>query len=180
MGELVLIIVIIVRTLVPFTILRYPLAGALLAIAGDISDVMLFERFGSGPLTDDLYHNFDKIFDTYYLFFEFLVVHRWKETLARRIGKGLFLWRFIGFTLFETIGIRWAFFAAPNIFENFYLAWTVLRKYFPKFLLGNRGILALLAIVALPKLIQEYIMHFAYPDQTWNFLRDHFFWWLYR
>jgi len=29
-------------------------------------------------------------------------------------------------------------------------------------------------------MIQEYLMHFRYIDQVWNFIRDHFFWWLYQ
>lgn len=178
-GFTALIIVILIRTFVPFTLFRWPLFGAVLAILADISDVMIFEAFGSGPLEGELYHNFDKIFDTYYLFFEFLVLHKWVNTLARRTGKILFLWRFAGFTLFEFTGIRPFFTLAPNIFEHWYLAWTVIKKWWPQFALTKTRLFIILFIVGAPKVVQEYIMHYAYPDQTWIFLRDHLFYWIY-
>lgn len=179
-SEIATLIVIITRTFLPLTILRWPLSGALLAILGDISDVMIFEKYGYGYFfSDPTYHIFDKIFDTWYLFFEYLVVFRWTNTLARRTAKTLFLWRFAGFAVFEFWGFRPAFFAAPNIFEHFYLFWAFIIKFLPGFKLNFRRLIVILLILGMPKIIQEYIMHYKYPDQTWNFLRDHLFWWLY-
>jgi len=183
-GIIVLVIIVLIRLLVPLVIFKKPLLGAALAILGDISDVMAFEAFGSGPLSDSHYHNFDKFFDTYYLFIEFMVASRWASTLARRTAKGLFIWRFLGFFIFEISTffgnpIRPAFFLAPNIFENFFIAWLVILKFKPDFHLNLRKLIYIILIVGLPKIAQEYIMHFAYPDQTWNFLRDHLFWWIY-
>ncbi|OHA13385.1 MAG: hypothetical protein A2909_01800 [Candidatus Tagabacteria bacterium RIFCSPLOWO2_01_FULL_39_11] len=179
MAEAASIFVIFIRFFVPLTILRWPLGGAVIAIFGDISDVMIMEKFGWGYSGDGSYHNFDKFFDTYYLFFEFLAVHRWQNTLARRTAKTLFLWRFVGFAIFEFTGFRPAFALAPNIFEHFYLFWAAIIRFFPSFVLTPARLVIALLILGLPKVAQEYLMHYKYPDQTWNFIRDHFFWWLY-
>jgi hypothetical protein len=179
MGEIASIAVILIRTFVPFAILRWPLGGIILAIVGDVSDVMIFEKFGWGFFGGGDYHKIDKFFDIYYLFFAFLIVRNWKNALARRTAKMLFLWRFIGFAIFEFTGFRPVFFLAPNIFEYFYLFWTVIIKFFPSFILTPLRLIATLLILGLPKVAQEYIMHYKYADQTWNFIRDHFFWWLY-
>ncbi len=184
-GDTTLIAVIVIRTLVPFTILRWPLGGALLAILGDISDVMLFEAFGSGPLTGKYYHNLDKFFDTYYLAFEFVASRRWSDALARKTSAVLFFWRFAGFLVFEVTTFlgapfRPAFFFAPNIFEHFYLFTVIARKFFKSFTYTPKSLIIILLIVGLPKVAQEWFMHYAFPDQTWHFFRDHVFWWLYR
>lgn len=184
LGLFIFCLLVLIRTAVPLTLFRFPLLGAVLCILGDISDVMLFEAFGAGPLPDGLYHNFDKFFDIWYLFFECLVAWRWRNVLARKTALILFTWRFMGFATFEIstlLGhtIRWAFFAAPNIFEHWYILWTVILKWWPSFKLTKAKLAILILLVGAPKIAQEYVMHFAYPDQTWNFLRDHLFWWLY-
>ena len=176
------IVIILVRLLVPFTIFRWPLGGALLAIAADASDVMTFERFGYGFFDyfgTNTYHNLDKFFDTYYLFFELLIARKWTSVLARRTAVSLFWLRFSGVILFEITRVRWLFVLTPNIFENFYIFWTVVLKWFKNFKLTKTKLLLILIIVGVPKIVQEYLMHFKYVDQTWNFLRDTFFWWLY-
>ena len=178
--EIVPLIVIVIRTLVPFTILRWPLGGMVLAILADASDAMVFEKFGVGYPGVENYHVADKFFDTYYLFFAYLVVHRWKNTLARRTAKVLFLWRFAGFVAFEFTGLPYIAFLAPNIFENFYLFWAIVLKLFPSFKLTPARLAVVLFVVGFPKVIQEYLMHYKYPGQTWHFFRDNLFWWLYK
>lgn len=173
------ITVIIIRAFLPLTVLFLPLGGALLSILGDTADVFILEKFGWGFFGNGSYHHLDKIFDTWYLFLEFLVVFRWKDILARRAAKTLFFWRFVGFALFEITGLKFIFVLAPNIFENFYLLWTIMLKIRPDIQMTLRGLIITVLIAGLPKIIQEYLMHFKYPDQTWNFFRDNFFWWLY-
>ena len=155
--------------------------GGILGILGDISDVVVFEFFGTSFFPGIEYHNVDKVFDTWYLFLEFIVVRRWViDKLARTTGIILFSWRFIGFLLFEFLGFRAAFFFAPNIFEFFFLAVLIIWKFKPKFRFTWRSLAIVLLIVGIPNIIKEYIMHFAYPDRTWIFFRDHLFWWLYK
>lgn len=185
MEIVVFIFVLLFRSLIPFTLFRWPLLGGLLCIVADASDVMLFEKFGSGPLTDALYHNFDKFFDIYYLGFEAYIAWRWRDRLAAKVAAILFSWRMVGFVIFElstAFGstFRPIFLLAPNIFENFFLLYLVVTKFNPKFKLNRQSLIIFLLVTGIPKLIQEYIMHFAYPDRTWYFLRDNVFFFLYR
>jgi len=174
------IVIALIRILVPLAIFRWRFWGGILAILADISDAMIMEAFGFGPFQGQTYHNADKLFDIYYLFIEFLIVLKWTNVLARRTGIFLFVWRFIGFAVYEITGLRYVFLLAPNIFEFFYLAVEGLKKYFPRFKLDNIKKLAIiLVIIGVPNIIKEYYMHYL-ESETWIFFRDHLFWWLYK
>jgi hypothetical protein len=172
------VLVSLLRLLLPFTILRWPLLGGILCMLADAADVMLFEQFGYGFWEGQNYHTFDKFFDIYYLFFEYLVARRWTDPLARRTGQALFFWRLAGFIFFELTQSRYAFFLAPNIFEFFYLGYLIICKFKPRFQFTTRSLIGLLLIVGIPNIIKEYYMHFL-EFETWAFMRDTFFWWLY-
>jgi hypothetical protein len=184
-GEVTLVFVILFRLLAPFTILRWPLLGGILCIVADASDVMLFEKFGKGPLTDSLYHNFDKFLDVYYLSFEAYVAYKWKDLLAKRAALALFILRLAGAVIFEISTVLGAtfrpiFLLTPNIFENFFLFMILAWKFNPHFKLSLKRLIVILLVVGIPKLAQEYVMHFKYPDRTWHFLRDNIFFFLYK
>lgn len=170
-------LVIAVRILVPFSILRWPFGGVLLSIAADATDVIILDALGWGSLDWKFYHPLDKLFDIYYLSFAFYVSLKWQEKLARNTSIILFLWRFAGFVVFEITGIRKVLFFAPNIFENFYLLAAGAKKFFPNFRLDNHRKLAIfLLIAAIPKIIQEYIQHFQeFP--IWPFIKHNIFRW---
>ena len=183
-GLIALIVIILLRTFLPFVLFKWPFWGAVSLILADMSDVMVFQSFGSGPLTGEHYHTFDKFFDSYYLFFELLIVWRWRNTLMRRTAKTLFAWRMVGFAIFEVsslfgVPVRAVFLFAPNIFENFYLFWAFMLRYKPRFKITYKRLAIIVLAVGLPKLAQEYIMHYRFVDQTWGFIRDNFFFWLY-
>lgn len=172
------IFVILLRFLVPFTILRWPLAGTILAILADTSDIMIFEAQGYGFLEGIPYHYLDKIFDIWALFFEFLVVRKWVDVLARRTGMILFGWRFIGFIIFLIIGLREVFFFAPNIFEYFFITMLVIWKFDEKFELKKKSLAIILLAIGIPSIIKEYFMHFTHFS-IWMWFRDNVFYWLY-
>jgi hypothetical protein len=183
-GNLALVLVIGIRTLVPLSIPRWPLLGGLLSIAADASDAMLFEVSGSGILAERYYHQFDKVFDIYYLTVEAFVVSRWRDPLAKWSGLFLYLWRMLGFAVFEVTSalgdpFRASLLVFPAVFENFYLGWLALTRFRPHFRLTRLRLAVLLLVVGTPKVLQEYLMHYKYPDQTWDFVRDHLFSWLY-
>lgn len=177
-GEIASIVIVLVRLLVPFSMFRWPLAGILLSIAADASDVMIFEVTGYG-LFDGIYHHLDKIFDIYYLFFAWLVARRWQDLLARRTASALFWWRALGVAAFEATGFRPLFLLAPSIFENFYIFRLIAVRVKPTFTFTARSLLIVLLVVGIPKIVQEYLLHFRFIDQVWGFIREHFFWWLY-
>lgn len=168
-------IVLIVRLLVPFSILRWPLGGTIASIIADASDSVIYTHFGWGVLRQKDYQFIDKYFDLYYLSFEAFIVLRWQELFERRSAIILFLWRFFGILAFEVTKIEPILFFAPNIFENFYLLVLISRKLNSKFKIDNWQMLsAALFVAGFPKIIQEYIMHYVqYPlglGSFWTYL----------
>lgn len=144
----------------------------------DAGDAIWLEYFGYGAIGGAPYHSFDKFFDHWYLFFEFIVVFRWKDKLAKRTGIILFLWRISGFILFEITHIRQLFFFAPNIFEFFFLGYLIIRKLKPNFKFTKQNLIIVLLLVGVPNIIKEYYMHFL-EFQTWYFFRDNLLYWLF-
>ncbi len=180
-GYTASLIVIAYRLLAPLTIMRWPFAGYVLCMLADASDAMVFEKTGWGLFQGNVgYTEWDKALDIWYLFFGFLATRKfWKEPLARKTAAVLFVWRALGVATFYVWPHRIVFLLAPSIFENFYLLWTAIRKWWPRFALTTRRWAIILAIASILKITQEYLMHYRYVDQTWNFFRTYLFWWLY-
>jgi hypothetical protein len=170
------IIVIAMRLLLPLTILRWPLAGGLLAMFVDAIDVVLVDAIAAvlgqpgefGPF----YAQIDKWLDTYYLGLELIVALRWPETLPRNAGVLLFVWRLAGVIAFEVTGDRPLLVIFPNLFENFYLYILIVRRWFPK--LMPRTVIQLLGVLVallIPKEIQEWALHWE-EIHPWQWLRN--------
>ena len=177
-GFTAILVVLVIRFFLPLTILKWPVGGFLLAILGDIADVMILQKWP--PDIDPLYyHRFDNFFDTYYLFFAYLASRKWADPLARKTAAYLYWWRFAGFVIYEATGFQAIFALAPNIFENFYLFGAVIHKWFVSYRLTWLRLGVWLLILGLPKVFQEYIMHYRYPGSAWAFFRDNVFWWIY-
>lgn len=173
-------LIIILRFFLPLTIFRWPLVGGVASMLADGVDVMIFQAYPRPFEGFFHYHTVDKFLDIYYLFFEFLVIRKWKDAYARITGMILFFWRFIGYFLVQITGNRDFFFYAPNIFEYFFLTYLIVRKFRPKFRLDSkRKLLLTLFLVGIPNIVKEYYMHF-FEFETWAFFRDNFFWWLYK
>ena len=66
-----LVIVLVVRLTAPLTILRWPLAGAIIAIVADTADILFFQAFGFPTFIG--YNEIDKLLDLYYLSLELIV-----------------------------------------------------------------------------------------------------------
>ena len=61
----------------------------------------------------------------------------------------------------------------PNVFENFYLFTAAALTANPQFRYRSWAhLLGILAVVAVPKLLQEYVMHYT-EHQTWRFVRQY-------
>ena len=158
--------VVALRLVVPLSILRWPLSAGLASAALDAADVVLVDwiagrlriRGGFGPR----YAQIDKWLDSYYLGIEAIQSRTWPERRERRIASALAVHRFVGVAAFEAVGDRRLLFAFPNLFENFY--WYVLanRLVRPGRTLRGRGEAAkLLALLLIPKLVQEWVLHVA-------------------
>jgi len=172
------LIVIALRLVLPLTILRWPLAGGLLALVVDAVDVVLVDAIagllGQPPEFGPIYAQLDKWLDLYYLALEVVVARRWVEKVPRRTAYLLFAWRLVGVILFEITVYRPLLVVFPNLFENYFLYVLVARRWFPRFVprTVRQSILASF-ILLIPKELQEYVLHYA-QLHPWQWLRETF------
>jgi len=146
-------------------VLRWPLAGAIIAILADGLDVavMNYVDLGGGGIRD--YHLFDKWTDLFALVTFFAVSLRWQGR-DRAIAVTLFALRITGIALFEALGWRNALIFLPNLFETWFLYVLIRDAWLPKDAPGFRT--ALLAGMVACKLAQEYVLHVAQILDRYN------------
>jgi hypothetical protein len=154
------VLIIVMRLLVPLTILRWPLGGAVASMLVDALDVVLVDAFArllGEPLEfGPVYAELDKWLDLYYLTIEAYVASRWSEALLRRPALLLFAWRVVGVLAFSISGIEGTLVVFPNLFENFYLYVLIARRLAPRFLpRSGPQVVLLLLVLYIPKAIQE-------------------------
>lgn len=156
------LVIVAIRLLVPLSIFRWPFWGAVASIAADALDIVivtLLERHAGFPDVWS-YHELDKLLDTYYLTIEAIVAQRWPDW-PRGIASFLYVYRLIGVVLFQATDIRVFLFIFPALLDFFFLFYTFVRQYVPGYELTPRRLFMWLGILLVPKLIQEYIIHYA-------------------
>lgn len=165
-------VVIALRILVPLLIPRFPFWGGVAALLLDGVDVIIVEFFGPGGMGSH-YHQLDKVLDLYYLGLEAWVSWtRWTERIPRLISVGLFVYRLIGVILFELTEARWLLFVFPNLFENWFVFVAGRDLFKPGYALDTwRRSLTWLAILYIPKIGQEYLLHVA-EAQPWSWFKE--------
>lgn len=152
----------VIRLLLPLTILRWPLAGGIIAIAADILDWHVVSLRTDSDYA--FYQRWDKVLDFYYLSLEAWVVFHWKSLLARRVSMFFFFYRFVGVVLFEIFQVRSILFIFPNIFEGLYLFYLSYSSLLKKNIIPPdiQSALKIALWVIIPgKLLMEYILHIA-------------------
>lgn len=155
MSEAV-IVVGLVRVLAALPVLRWPLAGAVLAILVDLADLALFSYLGLGWPAD--YQRFDKAADLAYLTTFLVVALRWGRP-ERQVAIALFGLRLVGIGAYELGGTRAALLAFPNVFELWFLAVAARDRFAPGAELAGRRAALTLAALLVAKLAQEYLLH---------------------
>ena len=164
------LIIIALRLLIPLTILRWPLFGGVASMLIDALDVVLIEVIGLGGFGDH-YHKLDKVLDTYYLSLAFWVTLHWDSPWMRVPAMILFPYRIIGVVLFEITQARIVLFIFPNMFENWWIYCLVVMKWFPSIAPRSwKTTLIPLALLLIPKMLQEYVLHFA-ELQPWDWIK---------
>jgi len=154
--ELLLFVAFRVATALP--VLRWPLAGGLLAIGGDLADLLLRDLLGLGASVD--YQLLDKLLDQVYLALFLVVALRW-DGAERRVSIALYLYRLVGVALFLVTDERLALLLFPNVFEPWFLLVALLHhRREPMRWTGGRLVAALAGVTAL-KLLQEWALHGA-------------------
>lgn len=135
---------------------------------------VLANMLGEEPGFGDGYQTMDKPLDLYYLSFEFLVSLRWKMAIARNTSTALFVYRLVGMVALWLTGVRWLLLVFPNLFENFYLYYLVAARFFPRLVPTTvRQTAVVLLVLYIPKIGQEYVLHFA-KATPWNSFKSTF------
>lgn len=170
-------IVIAVRVILPLSIFRWPLVGGIASMIVDALDVILVDiianLIGEEPGFGSNYQEIDKPLDLYYLTFEFIVSLRW-ATLARNTSIALFALRVVGMIAFTLTGARILLFIFPNLFENWYLYYLITVRWYPRLVPANARQLAIVLVALyIPKIAQEYVLHFA-EFKPWSTFKDTF------
>jgi hypothetical protein len=152
--------IILARLIVPFSILRSPFYGILASLLIDSLDVLLFNLTGGVP---SWYQPVDKALDLYYYTIAFYKSLSW-EKLPKQVARITYIVRLVGVCLFElTIAHLYLFFF-PNIFEMWFTFWAARERFFPKFVLTTRKLVLILICLAIPKMLQEYLLHWPHPE----------------
>lgn len=169
------LIIILLRLIVPLSILRYPLAGGIAAMLLDGLDVVLIELIPGGSFGGH-YHTLDKVLDSYYLTLELIVALRWQSPYARLPAVALYAYRAVGVVLFELTERRIMLFIFPNLFENWWLYVLIVERFWPKLYPRSlKSVVIPLLLLLIPKMAQEYLLHFA-EAKPWDFLKRQLGW----
>jgi hypothetical protein len=158
----VIAFVALVRIAGSLPVLRWRLAGALLAVVVDLLDLLLFNLFvvygGWGGF--DGYQAFDKWADQVYLATFLIVAVRDFAPIPRTIAIGLYLYRLVGFAAFEVgLAPREALILFPNLFEFWFIAVAAVMHVRPTLTWTPVRAAALLAPLLVAKLVQEWALH---------------------
>ncbi|HEU4840207.1 MAG TPA: hypothetical protein VFT09_02165 [Ilumatobacteraceae bacterium] len=177
MATTVFVVVVLLRFLVPLAIPRFPLPAILAALVLDAADQSIFQMFTDDPLPG--YQTYDKALDVYYLAIAYTATMRnWRDPVAFRTSRFLYLYRLVGVTLFELLGWRWLLLVFPNTFEYFFIAYEFVRTRWNPARLGAVAIVGLAAFIWIViKLPQEWWIHVAKLDFT-DFMADHPWMWI--
>ncbi|MBI4339585.1 MAG: hypothetical protein HY680_06485 [Chloroflexi bacterium] len=149
-------VIAVVRVLGALPVLRWQLAGAIIAILVDFSDLFLMDWLGGVRN----YQALDKALDLAYMATFLVASLRWTG-VPRRVSVGLFLYRIAGDVLFEATGWRPVLLLFPNLFEFWFVFLAASRRFWPGYrITGARAAAWLLPLLAL-KEFQEYALHGA-------------------
>lgn len=135
-------------------VLRWPFAGALVALLTDFGDLFLMDWLGG--IAD--YQRFDKVCDLAYMATFTVVALRWRP-LERNVALALLALRLLGDVLFELSGARAALFAFPNLFEFWFIFVAARDRFRPSASIDGRGAAIALAVLLVAKETQEWFLH---------------------
>lgn len=159
------LVIVLVRVAGALPVLRWPLAGGILAVLVDLSDLLLMDVLDLGGVPD--YQRLDKALDLVTLATFTAVALRWTGP-DRAVALALLGWRLVGFVLFELTGVRWLLLAFPNVFEVWFLLVAALHHWRNPVPWTPPSLIAALAGLLAVKEVQEWAIHGArlYDDIT--------------
>jgi len=147
-----------IRVVGSLPVLRWPLAGGIVAILVDLSDLLLRDTLDLGGIPD--YQSFDKWLDQVYLGCFLVVALRW-QGVERAVAVGLYVFRMVGFLAFEVTGDRGLLLLFPNVFESWFIAVAAIHHWRPG-LTWRPAVLAVVLVgLTAVKEVQEWALHGA-------------------
>jgi hypothetical protein len=152
------LVIAVVRIAGSLPVLRWPLAGALLAVAVDLSALFLMDLLDLGGVPD--YQALDKWLDQVYLAAFLVVALRWAGP-SRAIAVALYGFRMVGFVIFELTGAREVLIVFPNVFELWFLVVTMARAIGREPAWTPARIASVGAVLLVLKETQEWALHGA-------------------
>jgi hypothetical protein len=159
------LVIAIVRVAGSLPVLRWPLAGGILAILVDLSDLLLMDILDLGGVPD--YQRLDKALDLVYLVTFLVVALRWTGP-DRWVSVALFVFRIVGFVAFEATGERALLLVFPNVFETWFLLIALLHHRWDPVPWSARSLVPALAGVLAAKELQEWAIHWARLFDAWT------------
>ena len=171
-DEMVFVLVVGSRLLVPLLVFRFPLPAVLAALVIDAADQTIFERFTDFSLVN--YQSYDKALDIYYLSLAYLsTLRNWAHPFHATVASVLWYYRLVGVLVFELTQERWLLLVFPNTFEYVFICYEAVRvAWNPATRIGPRGMIGLTAVIwVFVKLPQEWWIHVAQNDFT-DFVRE--------
>lgn len=153
-----MLVIAVVRVLGSLPVLRWPFAGAVIAVLVDLSDLFLVNLLDLGGVND--YQRFDKYLDQVYMLTFLLVALRW-QGMPRTIAAGLYAFRLAGVLVFELTGARGVLPWFPNVFEFWVLFVAALHHWRLTFAYERRAVAIWLVVLTALKVLQEYVIHGA-------------------
>ena len=136
-------------------VLRWPLAGALIAVVADFCDLFLMDAIGG--IAD--YQRLDKISDLAYMSTFLIVALRWRGG-ERPIAVARFAVRMSGELVFELTNERLVLLVFPNVFEFWFIAVAAWHHYRPDAVLKPWPTAIALSALLIAKEAQEYFLHY--------------------
>jgi hypothetical protein len=150
------LVIAVVRIAGSLPVLRWPLAGGILAVLVDLSDLLLRDTLDLGGVPD--YQSLDKWLDQVYMACFLIVALRW-QGVERRVAVGLFGYRLIGFVLFELTHERGLLLLFPNVFEFWFLTVAAIHRFRSGFAWTPLRLIVALAVLTGLKEVHEWALH---------------------
>lgn len=154
----IIVFVIILRLLAPLLILRFPIAGVILASVLDWHDHSFIGGY-------EYYQILDKWLDFYFLAICAWTVRSWTDEIAKKLAFGLFWFRAVGVIVLSVTNLEWTLLVFPDIFGFFFIFYIVYRQFSgsSQLFTGWKSTAPVMIAVVVPKMMQEYGLHIVYP-----------------
>ena len=155
-------------------VLRWPLAGAIIAMVVDLSDLFMMNLIHLGGVKG--YQSFDKWLDQVYMLTFLAVALRWHGA-PKKIALALYAYRMLGFVAFEVTDDRDVLLFFPNVFEFWFVFVAGIKQFglegptpsaasrvpgsrlLVPFRYSWGQVMSISALLLAAKLLQEYAIH---------------------